>query len=263
MPTTPVSHDSGATHAIKRAAGSQVGVALVLLSIAVLASACDVPRFKGPQVQAPPEGFLRKSDVWQDRRMFPDRPTIHFDAWIQTGWGEFTGIYINGHDGTTTLEKVVEARAWAMENPPDHPMAYGDIETVIIDGRTGWAWMEMWRDNGLHEVRYHVAVPYDTITYTVDFTTGDPMFKIRPDTIRTIVSSFAVGRTEWHWRLLALSTVFGVLVLRAGWSKLQRRPYENLRHMKLAKISVEDAEGATQDDPLQSPAGLPEANGTE
>ena len=77
------------------------------------------------------------------------------------------------------------------------------------------------------------------------------------------MSSFAVGRTEWNWRLLALSTVFGVLVLRAGWSKLQRRPYENLRHMTLAKISVEDAEEAVQDDPLQSPAGLPEVNGTE
>ena len=262
MPTTPASHDSGAMTAIKQTAGSQVGLPLLLLSIALLASACDVPRFQGPQVQAPPEGFLRKSDVLQDRRMFPDRPTIHFDAWIETEWGEFTGIYINGHAGTTTLEEVVEARAWAMENPPDHPMAYGDIETVSIDGRTGWAWMEMWRENGLHEVRYHAAVPYDTITYTVDFTTGDPKFKIRPDSIRTIVSSFAVGRTEWKWRLLALSTVVGVLVLRAGWSKLQRR-YENVRHMTLAKIPVENAAGAVQDDPLQSPAGLPEVDGTE
>ena len=97
--------------------------------------------------------------------MFPDRPTIHFDAWIETEWGEFTGIYINGHEGSTTLEEVVAAREWSMDNPPDHPMDYGNIETVHIDGRTGWAWMEMWRENGLHEVRYHVAIPYDTVTY--------------------------------------------------------------------------------------------------
>ena len=106
----------------------------------------------------------------------------------------------------------MEARARAMENPPAHPMAYGDIETVSIDGRTGWAWMEVWRENGLHEVRYHVAVPYDTITYTVDFTTGDPKFKIRPD--------------------------------------LGQDPRGECRRRR-------------QDDPLQSPAGLPEVDGTE
>ena len=64
MPTTQVSHDSAAMNVMKRTAGSQVGVTLLLLSITLLASACDVPRFQGPQVQAPPEGFLRKSDVW-------------------------------------------------------------------------------------------------------------------------------------------------------------------------------------------------------
>ena len=84
MPTTSASHDSGAMTAIKQAggSGSQVGLLPLLLMIALLAGACDVPRFQGPQVQAPPDGFLRKSDVAQDRRMFPNRPTIHFDAWV-------------------------------------------------------------------------------------------------------------------------------------------------------------------------------------
>ncbi len=263
MPTTSASHDSGATTAIEQTAGRRVGLPHLLLSIVVLASGCDMPRYQGPQVQAPPVGFLRKADVGQDRRMFPNRPTIHFDAWIRAQWGDFSGIYINGHVGTTTREDVVEARTWAIENPLGHPRAAGDIETVSIDGRTGWAWMEMWQDNGLQEVRYHVAVPYDTITFTVDFTTSDPKFKSRPDSIRTIVSSFAVGRTEWNRRALALSAVLGVLVLMAGWSKLQGGPYENMRHITLRNFSVEDADGGAQDDPVQSPADLPEVDGTE
>ena len=263
MPPTSASHDSGAMTPVEQTAGPPIGLHHLLLPIVLLASACDAPRFQGPQIQAPPEGFLRKSDVAQDRRMFPERPTIHFDAWIEAVWSDFTGIYINGHAGTTTLEEVEEARAWAMENPLDHPLASGDIETVSIDGRTGWAWMDIWRDNGLHEVRYHVAIPYDTVTFTVDFTTSDPMFKSRPDSIRTIVSSFAVGRTEWNRRLFAPSAMLGVLLLMAGWSRLQRRPYENMEHMTLGKFSLEDADGSVQEDPVQSPADLPEVDPAE
>ena len=200
MPTTPFSHNPSPMVVTSWTARPSVRLLLLLLSI-IVTGGCEVPNFEGPQLQAPPEGFRRKPDISQDRRMFPDRTSIHFDAWFLDNWGEFTGIYINGHEGTTTLEEVAEARLWAMANPPDHPMAYGDIEVVEVDGRTGWAWMEMWRDNGLHEVRYHAAIPYDTITFTVvDMWTGDPTFKMRPDSIRAIVASFAVGRTKWSAR---------------------------------------------------------------
>lgn len=235
---------------------------LLLFAGSLLATGCEVPQFRGPQVQAPPSGFIKKADVLQSgSRMFPDRPTIHFDAWIETEWGEFTGIYINGHEGSTTLEEVVAAREWSMDNPTDHPMDYGNIETVHIDGRTGWAWMEMWRENGLHEVRYHVAIPYDTVTYAIDFFTGDPRFKARPDSIRAIVATFAVGRVEWNWTLLTISTVLGALLLRSGWSKLTRRPYEHLRDMQLVELPVKDGEDAPAEGQIQPPPDLPEIDG--
>jgi len=157
----------------------------------------------------------------------------------------------------------VAARAWVMENPLKHPWDVGDIETVTIDGRTGWACMEEWRDNGLQEVRYHLVVPYDTITYTVDFTTGDPTYKSRPDSIRTIVSSFAVGRTEWNLPALVLSVVGGVLVLLVGWAKIQSAPYEDMGEMTLRQFSLENADGDGQDDPVQPPADRPEVDATE
>jgi hypothetical protein len=233
----------------------------LLLAALVLIVGCEVPQFRGPQVQSPPGGFIKKSDVSQfGPRTFPERATVHFDAWIETEFGKFTGIYINGHDGSTTLEEVVAARTWSMENPPDHPMDYGDIETVEIDGRTAWAWMEIWRDNGLHEVRYHATVPYDTVTYTIDFTTGDPTYKARPDSIRAIVASFAIGRIEWNWPLLTISIILTALLLNSVWSKIKRRPYDNMRHMTLVQLPVEDSEAQDGAD-AQPEAGPSETDG--
>jgi len=261
MPKTSTSPDSGSS-TIQRSRPSGIPLPCLLLSIPLMTGACEVPRFQGPQIQAPPTGFLRRPDVLQSvPRMFPERPNIHFDAWIEAQWGEFSGMYINAHEGTTTLDEVVAARAWSMENPPDHPMDYGNVEPVEIDGRAGWAWMEMWRDNGLHEVRYHAAIPYDTVTYTVDFTTGDPKFKARPDSIRAIVASFAVGRTQWNWTLVTLATILGALVLKSGWSRLQRGPYDGSRHMTLAKIPVEDVDGSTSGESPGSPDATREVDG--
>lgn len=263
MSMTSASHDSDATTDPEQTAGPRVALPHLLLLIGLLASGCDMPRYQGPQLQTPPDGFLRKADVGQDRRMFPDRPSIFFDAWIESKWGEFSGIYINGHSGTTTRQDVGEARASAIRNPIKHPWDVGEIETVTIDGRRGWAWMEMWFENGLREVRYHVAVPYDSITYTVDFTTFDPAYKSRPDSIRAIVSSFAVGRTEWNLPALVLSVVGGVLVLLVGWAKLHGTPYEDMGEMTLRQFSLEDAGGDGQDDPVQSQADPPKVDPTE
>ena len=224
----------------RRARKPRLGISLLLAAL-IGTVGCEVPQFLGPQIQSPPDRFINKSDVAQlGPRTFPERPTVHFDAWIQTNFGEFTGIYINGHEGPMTLEEVIAARTWSMENPPDHPMNYGEIETLTIDGQTAWAWMEMWREGGLHEVRYHATVPYDTVTYTVDFTTGDPRYKARPDSIRAIVASFAVGRIKWNWTLLTISTLLTALLLKSIWSKLQGRPYDNMRHMKLVQLPVKD-----------------------
>ena len=49
-----------------------------------------------------------------------------------------------------------------------------------------------------------LLVPYDTISYAVEFLTGDPSLKIRPDSLRTIVASFAIGKATWNVPLLAI-----------------------------------------------------------
>ena len=80
-----------------------------------------------------------------------------------------------------------------MNVPTPHKISYGDLEEGRVDGQTAWAWMEVWRDNGLHEVAYRSVIPYDSVTYVVDFVTDALKFMSRPDSMRAIVSTFAIG----------------------------------------------------------------------
>jgi hypothetical protein len=72
---------------------------LLILAVLAASAGCDVPRFEGPQIQEIAPGFLNKPDVGWDRSMFPERPKVHFDAWVKTDFGSFNGIYITGHPG--------------------------------------------------------------------------------------------------------------------------------------------------------------------
>jgi len=217
---------------------------------------CDPPRFHGPQVQGVPSGFLRNPGAGRDRDMFPDRPAIHVDAWVDAMFGQFSGIYITGYPGNMSRAEVEEARERSMNVPTARRMSYGDLEEGRVDGQTAWAWMEVWEDNGLHEVAYRSVIPYDTVTYVVDFITDDPKFKSRSDSIRAIVSTFAIGRIEWNVPLVAGALGFVGLLLGSGWKKMQRRPYEDMRSMTLMTIPVEESD----DDPQEAPPPLPQSS---
>ena len=69
-------------------------------------SACEMPEFDGPQIQRPPPAFTLNPSTQQDRRMFPDREVLYHDAWVEASWGNFSGIYINGHPGALGAEDV-------------------------------------------------------------------------------------------------------------------------------------------------------------
>jgi hypothetical protein len=126
-----------------------------------------------------------------------------------------------------------------MAEQTERKMQYGEIEIGGIDGRAAFAWTETWEDNGLRALTFRTVIPYDTITYIVEFHTTDPRFKNRPDSIRGIVSTFAIGRTEWNTPLLALGLGVSLLVLGAVASRVRSGPYPNSRHIKLITLPVE------------------------
>lgn len=239
---------------------------LVAAACLLLLSGCEVPRFQGPQIQSPPPGFTRNPDTSQDQRLFPDRPVTHHDAWVRAQWGDFSGIYINAHAGPTSMEAVEEARRAALETRPRRPdqeRDFSPVERLTIDGRDAMGWSELVRSDtrGIEYVAYRAVVPYDTVSYTVEFVSGDPAFKSRPDSLRAIVATFAVGRVEYNIPLILL--VAGALLLVVNRIRARSRE-RKLRHASMALPTIkrpdEDGEGS-DDGPAKRSAEAPKPGG--
>lgn len=185
-----------------------------LAAILPVVGGCDAPEFEGPQIQSPPPAFTLRPDTYQEYRMFPDREIIHHDAWVEAAWGNFSGIYINGHAGTVTQSDVEDARNAAMDRI-GRPVDFSGVEALRVDGRTGWGWTELWQtpERGLEYVAYRAVIPYDTISYAVEFITGEPGLKQRPDSLKAIVASFAVGKTTYNLPLIAVLAGVGLFIV--------------------------------------------------
>jgi len=227
----------------------------------LLATGCSQPRFTGPQVQAPPPGFTMNKEVTQDRPMFPARAVVFHTAWVEASWGNFSGIYVNGHPAVLGRNEVEAAYRAAMADAEGQRVEFTELESLEVDGRTAWGWGETWRleNGGLQYVVFRAAVPYDTISYAVDFLTGEPGLKIRPDSLRTVVASFEIGRVEWNIPLILILS--GAMVFLTGaWVKKQQARSAMARHVPLVKIpSKLDQETAVVPGGVKPPATPPPA----
>jgi hypothetical protein len=234
---------------IEPSRGASSAAILLLASLA----ACEIPKFEGPQIQSPPPAFTLNASTHQDRRMFPDREVAYHDAWVEASWGNFSGIYINGHPGVLGSGQVEAARAAAISATASGLVEFGNLESIQVDGRTGWGWTEHWRmeNGGLAYVAFRAAVPYDTITYAIDFLTGEPGLKARPDSLRAVVASFAVGETKPNLPLIALLASGGLLFLHVL-RRRQRARVEAMRKMTLITMPREEKDGgsAQRDDSI-------------
>jgi hypothetical protein len=209
-------------------------VALIVLA------GCELPNFKGPQIQDPPQGFLKQPDVYMQRRMFPELEVVHHDGWVSTAFGHVSKIVINGHPGVLTRADVASAQDGARAAAV-HPVTFGSIMQYTIDDRPAWGWSDRLEtpEKGLEWIAFHVIIPYDTITYAIDLDSGDPYFKGVPDTLVTIAHTFAVGKTTWNIPVLVflgLAVVFLVSFLR----KRAERRQERLQSIHFVKIEKED-----------------------
>lgn len=175
--------------------------------------------------------------------MFPDRAVLYHDAWVEASWGNFSGIYINGHPGVLGSDEVQAAQRQAMAATEGQRVTYGELESLQVDGRTAWGWGETWRleNGGLQYVVFRAAVPYDTITYAISFITGEPGLKSRPDSLRTIVASFAVGETRVNWPVALIIAGVVLFVFGLGRRRAKERAARH-RQVPLAKIPKKEAE---------------------
>ena len=219
------------------------------LSLAVLAligsTGCKAPSFRGPQIQSPPSGFLLQNDQYQQRRMFPDREATMHSAWIRTVGDSHSGIFINGHAGVLTIEDAAAAQDEARRQAANAETTFGDIESMRIDGRTAWGWTEKVETPtlGIAWVAYRTVVAYDTVSYAIEFNSNDPAFgRAAPDTLRTVISSFEIGNTEYNLPLIAMTIgamLLGVIMMRAR----AQAQSERLRCIQLAHVPTPEERG--------------------
>jgi hypothetical protein len=188
-------------------------------------------------------------DAGQQRMMFPARESVFHDAWVNAAWGDVSTIHVNGYPGRIMRADVQEAQEDVMATD-DEPVTYSGIQEVTIDGRRGWGWAEQLYtpELGLVWIGYKVAVPYDTITYTVELHSGDPVLKNNPDTLLAIAATFSVGKVVWNFPLIIGSAVVLVLLI----STLRKRSREKrlrLQSITLKKVELADEEG--EDPPMR------------
>jgi len=225
-------------------------------------AACEVPNFEGPQVQTPPPAFFLQDESYQQRRMFDHLDPIYHDAWVETADGHFSGIFINGYSGTLEMEDVMAAQDSARVHAATF-VRFGEIESITIDERPAWAWAEIRQNQqiGVDWIAYRAMIPYDTISYVVEFHGGEPGLKAKPDTLRTIVASFGIGKTTWNYPLIAVlfgSLLLGVSVLRARAQERQRRlqgiALKTIPKKEDPEAEASAAEGALRADAPTAPA---------
>lgn len=212
----------------------------VLLGVAL--ASCDVPNFEGPQIQEPPQGFLLTPESYPVRRLVTDQEAAFHTAWVESV-EDFSTIYVDGYRSVMGYEEALAARDSARRHATDAGATFGEVEPFTVDGRDGWGWAERVEDprRGLVSVAYRAFVPYDSMTYVIDFSSGNPRYKrAAPDTLKAIIATFAVGRTTFNLPLIAIGgglVLFGLAVVR---SKRQERA-ARLRSINLVKIPKKEA----------------------
>ena len=236
---------------------SPTGIAVLLL---LNLTGCEVPNFEGAQIQNPPRRFMLQNDSYQQRRMFPERDVSRHIAWIEASDGPYSGIYINAHPGALTMDDVLLAREAAGATAENPETTFDEVERMTIDGRPAWGWAERLEtpELGLDWVAYRTVVSFDTVPYAIEFYSGDPGIKrAAPDTLKTVLASFAIGETTWSLPLvapLAGIMLFAVSVLRSG----TREKAARLQGINLVTIPrKKEDEGARVPESPRTPTAPP------
>jgi hypothetical protein len=236
-----------------RSSSPSRGTLAALLLVALL-SACNVPNFEGPQIQEPPTGFLLVPDSYPPRRLFPERELAFHAAWVES-IDDFSTIYIDGHLGVLGMEDAIAARDGARAAAVDPDVRFGEVEPLRVDGRDAWGWAERVESptRGLVWVAYRAIVPYDTITYAIEFFSGEPAIKrAAPDTLKAVISTFAIGEMTYNLPLIAVLAGLALFVASAVRTKSKERA-SRLQAIHLVKLPKKKPDGSSPPEPPPAP----------
>lgn len=241
-----------------RIVGSR-GSLTALAAFMVVLAGCRIPRFEGPQIQQPPAGFTLRAGPNPSPRTFPDHEVGFHATWVRADMSGVSVISVHEHPVVFELDEVVAARERVRATATDPDAVFGDLEAIRVDGRDAWGWYERVESprRGLVRVAYRAVVPYDSVSYVIEFNSGEPSLKLAaPDTLKAVISTFGIGRTTYNIPLIAI--VFGTLLLFV--SVLRARSKERADRLRAINlVTVEKKEGQRQ--PKGEDPGGAEAEG--
>jgi hypothetical protein len=210
--------------------------------LALALGACDVPNFEGPQLQEPPPGFLLVQDSYPQARLVAGLEPVFHTAWVES-IEDISTIYIDGYPAVLGYEDALAAREVARYSASDPDATFGEVESLTIDGRDSWGWAERVQtpSRGLVWVAYRALVPYDSMTYVIEFASGHPGFKGgAPESLKAVVSTFGIGRVTYNIPLIALGIGLGLFAVAVVRTKQQEKA-SRLKAVKLVKLPKKPA----------------------
>ena len=159
--------------------------------------ACGERSIPGYQVQGVPEGFLYSANVDKEPDVFPDREILSQGAWlgdIRT-FEPQSEIFVTRYRGSVSIEHARAARdaqAGRYGNPES--IDYGAVETVLIDDRTAFSWLETRYDEygAVRSMDYKAVISYDTVTYALEFSTSEST-RLHADSLTRVLHSWGEG----------------------------------------------------------------------
>lgn len=190
------------------------------LLLACLAGLGCTPLHEGPQLRSVPDGLAYTSTISSARLPLRGRQKTRQVAYLPTGEERWPlSVIITEYAGVTNASEV---RASHQEYVKRYGEStdYGQIETVTIDGREGWGWLETYRYRAeVMSVGFTVILPYDSVSYSVEVTSRKPKLKDEAY-LRELAASFVVRyQTDYDaWILIVGGLALGgilVLVRRA------------------------------------------------
>lgn len=200
-----------------RRRGWQVAAVLALVTSGV--TGCVSPSVPGYQVRAVPKGFLFTANANTGANPLPDREMLSHGVWFGDieSFEPRSSIYITRYAGAVSIEEaraVRDVQAGKYGNPAS--IDYGQVETVTIDGRPAFTWMETRYDehDAVRSREYQAVIPTDTVSYLVAFSTRAAP-RLHPDSLTRVVHSWGPGKTEVLWGpiKIAVALLLGLAAL--------------------------------------------------
>lgn len=136
-----------------------------LAFVALAGGGCTVSNVQGPQLRNVPVGFGFDAAASSSRRVLEDRERLSRRGYFHRADGGNASIILTEHAGAMDEDEIRALHADLLERWGRSGVEFGELESHSVDDRDAWGWFERQERSR----RFVLLVPYDAVTWTIDF----------------------------------------------------------------------------------------------